>query len=124
MTWLLWLGVVVAVLVVAAIGLRMVGWEVVDDASANGTIVDGPLTLTLLCRFNEAGLIASVHAGSRGAGVVKDMVMLPWDCGLSDYQWQHGMLLPMAGEAAWVRPEGRKAYFIGAVKTLDYEFSP
>ena len=101
-----------------------VRWEAVDDTSANATIVDGPLTLTLLFRFNEAGLIASVHAESRGAGVGKDMVMLPWDCGLSNYRPLHGMLLPMAGEAAWLRPEGRKAYFVGAVKTLAYEFSP
>ena len=101
-----------------------VRWEAVDDTSAKATLVDGPLTLTLLFRFNEAGPIDSVHADSRGAGVGKDMVMLPWDCALSDYQWQHGMLLPMAGEAAWLRPEGRKAYFAGAVKTLDYEFSP
>jgi hypothetical protein len=101
-----------------------VRWEAADDTAANATLVDGPLTLTLLFRFNEAGLIASVHADSRGAGVGTDMVMLPWECGLSNYQSQHGMLLPMAGVAAWLRPEGRKAYFAGAVKTLDYEFSP
>ena len=103
-----------------------VRWEAVDDASANATIVDGPITLTLLFRFNDAGLIASVRAESRGAGVGKDgvMVMLPWDCGLSDYQPQDGMLIPMAGEAAWMRPEGRKAYFVGHVKKLSYEFLP
>ena len=98
-----------------------VRWQAVDDASAKGTIVDCPITLTLLFRFNEAGLIASVLAESRGAGVGKDMVMLPWDCTLSDYQPQDGMLLPMTGEAAWVRPEGRKAYFVGHVKKLSYE---
>ena len=98
-----------------------VRWQAVDDASANATIVDGPITLTLLFRFNEAGLIASVRAESRGAGVGKDMVMLPWDCSFSDYQPQDGMLLPMTGEAAWVRPEGRKAYFVGHVKKLSYE---
>ena len=98
-----------------------VRWQAVDDASAKATIVDGPITLTLLFRFNEAGLIASVLAESRGAGVGKDMVMLPWDCTLSDYQPQDGMLLPMTGEAAWVRPEGRKAYFVGHVKKLSYE---
>jgi hypothetical protein len=52
------------------------------------------------------------------------MVMLPWDCGLSNYQPQDGMLIPMAGEAAWVRPTGRKAYFVGHVKKLRYEFLP
>ena len=88
------------------------------------TLVDGPITATLLFSFNEAGLIASVRAESRGAGVGKDMVMLPWDCALSDYQPQDGMLLPMTGEAAWMRPDGRKAYFVGHVKKLSYEFLP
>ena len=101
-----------------------VRWQAVDDASANATIVDGPITLTLLFRFDEDGLITSVHAESRGAGVGKDMVMLPWDCGLSDYQPHDGMLLPMRGEAAWMRPDGRKAYFVGHVKKLSHEFLP
>ena len=101
-----------------------VQWQAVDDASANATIVDGPITLTLLFRFNEAGLIASVRAESRGAGVGKDMVMLPWECSLSDYQSHDGMLIGMTGEVAWVRPGGRKAYFVGHVKKLSYEFSP
>ena len=103
-----------------------VRWEAVDDASANATIVDGPITLTLLFRFNDAGLIASVRADARGAGVGKDgaMLMLPWDCGLSDYRPQDGMLIPMIGEAAWVRSEGRKAYFVGQVQKLHYEFLP
>lgn len=103
-----------------------VRWEAVGDTSASTTIADGPITLTLLFRFNDAGLIASVRAESRGAGVGKDgvMVMLPWDCGLSDYQRQDGMLIPMAGEAAWVRTGGRKVYFVGHVKTLRYEFFP
>jgi hypothetical protein len=103
-----------------------VRWEAVDDASANATLIDGPITLTLLFRFNDAGLIASVRAEARGAGVGKDgvMLMLPWDCGFSDYRPQDGMLIPMAGEAAWMRPEGRKAYFVGNVQKLHYDFLP
>jgi len=101
-----------------------VRWQAAGSASANATLVDGPITLTLLFTFNEAGLIASVRAESRGAGVGKDMVMLPWDCALSDYQPQDGMLLPMRGEAAWMRPEGRKPYFVGHVNKLSCEFMP
>ncbi|PIY28527.1 MAG: hypothetical protein CO105_15360 [Comamonadaceae bacterium CG_4_9_14_3_um_filter_60_33] len=103
-----------------------VRWEAVDDASASATIVDSPITLTLLFRFNNAGLIASVRSEARGAGVGKDgnMLMLPWDCGLSDYRPQDGMLIPMTGEAAWVRSEGRKAYFVGHVQKLRYAFLP
>lgn len=101
-----------------------VRWQAAGDASANATIVDGPITLTLLFRFNESGLIDSVRAESRGAGVGRDMVMLPWDCACSNYQRQDGMLIPMTGEAAWVRSEGRKAYFVGNVRKLSYEFVP
>jgi hypothetical protein len=103
-----------------------VQWQAVDDAAATATMLDGPITLTMLFRFGDAGLITSVHADSRGAGVGKDgrMVMRPWDCTLSDYRAQDGMLIPMAGEAAWVRPEGRKAYFVGRITSLRYAFLP
>ena len=99
-----------------------VQWEAVDDASANATIVDGPLKLTLLFRFNDAGLIASFRAEARGAGVGKDMVMLPWEGHWSDYRTRDGMTVPFTGEVAWVRPEGRKPYFRGTVTSLTYEF--
>ena len=103
-----------------------VRWEAVDETSANATIADGPITLTLLFRFNEAGFIASVHADARGANVGKDgvMVMLPWECNLSGYSPHDGMLVPTRGEVAWMRPEGRKPYFVGNVKALRYEFLP
>lgn len=101
-----------------------VRWAPVDDTAADATLVDGPITLTLRVRFDDAGLIASVHAESRGAGVdaAGVMTMLPWDCALSNYQRQDGMLIPMTGEAAWVRPEGRTTYFVGHVRTVRYTF--
>ncbi len=99
-----------------------VRWQAVDDTSANATIADGTLTVSLMFDFDDAGLIASVRAAARGAGVGKDMVMLPWVCSLSNYQLRHGMLLPMAGEAAWLRPQGRSAYFKGSVANLSVEF--
>lgn len=101
-----------------------VRWATVDDHSANATLVDGPIALTLLFRFDQAGMINSVHADARGAGVGKDMVMLAWDCTVSNYQVRHGMMVPTVGEAAWLRPEGRKPYFIGTLTSLVYEFAP
>ena len=101
-----------------------VRWEALDDRSANATIVDGPRTLTLLFRFNDAGLIDSARAEARGAMVGKEMVMTPWEGSWSDYQVRDGMTVPMRSEAAWLRPEGRKSYFRGTVASLSYEFSP
>ncbi|MEO8484314.1 MAG: DUF6544 family protein [Acidobacteriota bacterium] len=103
---------------------QRVRWAAVDDRSANATLVDGPIALTLLFRFDDAGLISSVHADARGSGVGKDMVMLPWDCTVSNYQLRHGMMVPTRGGAAWMRPEGRKPYFIGNLTSLAYEFAP
>jgi hypothetical protein len=102
-----------------------VRWEAFDDRAANATIVDGPLTLTLLFRFNDANLIDSFRAEARGGAMVgKEMVMLPWEGSLSDYQTRDGMTVPFAGEVAWMRPEGRKPYFAGTVTALSYEFAP
>lgn len=100
-----------------------VQWTEVDAHSAQATLTDGPISLSLLFRFNEAGLISSVHAGSRGAGAGVEMVMLPWDCALSNYQWHNGMLLPCTGEAAWIRPEGRRTYFVGHLTQVNHEFT-
>ena len=100
-----------------------VQWAAVDGMSANATIVDGPLTLTLLFHFSDAGLVDSVRAEARGGMVGKEMVMRPWECGLSNYQVRDGMTVPISGEAAWVRPDGRKTYFIGSVKSMAYEFA-
>jgi hypothetical protein len=99
-----------------------VRWEAVDDRSANATINDGPLTLTLLFRFNDAGLIESFRAEERGAMDGKEMAMIPWEGNWSNYQVRDGMTVPLTGEVAWMRPEGRRPYFIGTVTSLNYEF--
>jgi len=103
-----------------------VRWEAVDDRSANATLVDGPVTLTMLFRFDDAGLMTSVHADARGVSVGKDgvAVMLPWECSVANYERRDGMMVPTRGEAAWMRPEGRKPYFIGNLTSLAYEFAP
>jgi hypothetical protein len=102
-----------------------VRWEAFDDRAANATIVDGPLALTLLFRFNDANLIDSFRAEARGGAVAgKNMVMLPWEGRWSDYRTRDGMTVPSTGEVAWMRPEGRKPYFVGTVTALSYEFAP
>jgi hypothetical protein len=101
-----------------------VRWQAVDDQSANGTLVDGPGALTLLFRFDDAGLIESFRAEARGGMVGKAMVQAPWEGRFSNHQPRDGMLVPLAGEVAWMRPQGRKVYFKGAVTQLSYEFAP
>lgn len=101
-----------------------VRWEAVDDHSANATMVDDPLSLTLLFRFNDAGLIASIRAEARGGMLGDKMVMAPWEGIWSNYQTHDGVQVPFTGEVAWMRPEGRKPYFVGTVTALTFETSP
>jgi hypothetical protein len=101
-----------------------VRWEAVDDHSANATMVDGPLSLTLLFRFNDAGLIGSFRAEERGGMVGDKLVMAPWEGIWSNYRTHDGVQVPFTGEVAWMRPEGRKPYFIGTVTALAFEFAP
>ncbi|MEC5218452.1 hypothetical protein RCH09_003423 [Actimicrobium sp. GrIS 1.19] len=100
-----------------------VRWEPVDERSAKATLVDGPLALTLLFRFGDDGLIDSFRAEMRGAMVGKEIVMTPWEGSWSDYQRRDGMLVPLSGEVAWMRPEGRRPYFRGTVTSLEYAFT-
>jgi hypothetical protein len=100
-----------------------VRWEAIDERSATASIADDALTLTLLFRFNHDGLIDSVRAEARGGMVGNKVVMMPWECSLSDYQVRDGMTVPIAGEAAWIRPEGRKPYFRGTITAISYEFA-
>jgi hypothetical protein len=101
-----------------------VRWEAVDDRSAHATMQDGPLALTLLFRFDDAGLIGSFRAEARGGMVGKKMVMAPWEGIWSNYQTRDGMQVPCTGEVAWMRPQGRKPYFVGTVTALTFEFAP
>lgn len=102
-----------------------VRWDAVDDHSANATMVDGALALTLLFRFNDAGLIDSFRAEARGGATVGEkMVMLPWEGRYANYQTHGGMSVPMQGEVAWMLPEGRQPYFVGTVTAVAYEFAP
>lgn len=98
-----------------------VRWVAVDARSAKATMADGPLTLTLLFRFNDEGLIDSFRAEARGSMVGKEMVMAPWEGSFSDYRTRDGMRVPNTGEVAWLRPDGRKPYFRGTLTALSYE---
>ena len=100
-----------------------VRWEAVDACSATATLVDGAVALTVLFRFNDDGLIDSVRAEARGGWVGNQVVMMPWECRLSDYRVHGAMTLPFTGEAAWIRPEGRRPYFRGTITSLKHEFA-
>ena len=100
-----------------------VRWEAVDESSAHATLNDGPLTLTLLFRFNAEGLVDTVRAEARDRVVDGRTVAAPWQGRYWHYAMQDGMRVPQEGEAAWLLPKGDKPYWRGTTLSATYEFA-
>ena len=98
-------------------------WEAVDDTSAKATLTEGENTLTLLFRFGKEDLIESVRAEARGRTVAGEMIPTPWEGYWHSYEMRSGMLIPTAGEVAWLMPEGAKPYWRGRITDVDFEFA-
>jgi len=100
-----------------------VRWEAVDDTSAKATLTDGEITVTLLFRFNDEGLIESAYAEARGRTVEGRVLPTPWEGRWGYYELRGGMHIPIEGEVAWLTPEGRKPYWRGRITNVTYEFA-
>lgn len=95
-----------------------VHWTAVDDQHADVTVRDGDLVITLRFGFDAGGLLRSVRSERRGRSVAGEVIPTPWEGLWSDYRKVGDRLVPMAGEVAWLLPEGRKPYWRGTVTEL------
>jgi len=100
-----------------------VRWTANDATSAYATLSDGPLTLTMLFRFNADGLIDSVWAAARERMVGKHTEPAAWEGRWRNYTQRNGMVIPLEGEVVWLLPEGAKPYWRGRITTLEYTFA-
>jgi hypothetical protein len=100
-----------------------VSWEAVDDHSANATLTEGDISITMLFTFNEQGLIHSVRTEARGRAVGGEVIPTPWQGRFWNYEERGGMLVPLDGEVAWLLPEGTKPYWRGHITEIIYEFA-
>lgn len=102
-----------------------VRWTAVDDSTADATMGDGGIELTLRFRFGPDGLIESVHADSRGHTSPDGTVeQLPWEGRWTDWERRGGMVIPTRGEVGWVFPDGYRPYWRGRIVRIEYEFTP
>jgi hypothetical protein len=98
-----------------------VRWEAVDGDAANATLADGDVSATLLFRFDDTGLIASVSAAARGRTVQGAVVPTPWAGRWWNYETRDGMRVPLEGEVSWLLPGGAKPYWRGRLVRPIYE---
>ncbi|HMS85284.1 MAG TPA: hypothetical protein PKD12_16705 [Nitrospira sp.] len=97
-------------------------WEDVGQHSARATFTDGSISVTMMFTFGMDGLIESIRADERGRLVGEKIIPTPWEGRWTEYRLMDGMRVPMAGEVAWLLPEGRKPYWRGRIRKLRYEF--
>lgn len=101
-----------------------VRWLPVDEHLARATLSDGELAVTLSFSFDDQGLMTACRADGRGRSVRGRTVPTPWEGRWSDHQWHDGVRVPMAGEVAWLLPEGRRPYWRGRVMRLRHGTAP
>jgi len=99
-----------------------VRWQPIDNNAAEAVLNDGATSVTLLFRFNDAGLIESVYADSRNRTVNGRLVPTPWEGRWQKYAMWHNVLVPLEGEVAWLAAEGRQPYWRGRITNIQYEF--
>lgn len=100
-----------------------VRWQAVDDTSADATLHDGTIAVTLRFHFGADGLIERVGTEARGRSVGGRPVMTPWEGRWSGPAQRGGMWVPLEGEVAWITPQGRKPYWRGTLEHLAHDFA-
>jgi hypothetical protein len=98
-------------------------WEAVDDSQARATLTDGSITVTLLFRFDDQGLIDAVRSEGRYRDVEGTQIPTAWQGRFWDYQRRDGMLIPLAGEVGWQPEEGSRPYWRGRIDRIDYQYA-
>lgn len=98
-------------------------WEAVSDRSAQGTLTEGNISITLIFTFNEQDLIDGVQAEARGRTVGGKVIPTPWYGRFWNYEERSGMQVPLDGEVAWLLPDGAKPYWRGSITEIIYELA-
>ncbi|GMV47109.1 MAG: hypothetical protein AMXMBFR66_25070 [Pseudomonadota bacterium] len=101
-----------------------VHWQAVDERRARASVRDRAREATLEFEFGSDDLVAAVRAPARGRMVGARLVATPWEGRWSRYEERSGMLIPQAGEVAWLLPGGRRPYWRGTLGRIDYGFAP
>ena len=95
-----------------------VRWQAVDSRSADATVQDGDVQVTLRFRFGSDGFVDTVTAASRARLVGGVSRPAPWQGRFWNYALRHGLRVPLQGEVAWLLPGGAMPYWRGRVTAL------
>ncbi len=101
-----------------------VRWQAVDRQSADASVENSGIRVSLRFHFDSDGLVDTVTAASRSRLVGKVNKPAPWQGRFWNYAWRGGMRVPQQGEVAWLLPGGASPYWRGRISRLVYEATP
>ena len=97
-----------------------VHWTPLNDSTARASLTVAKTSVSLDFRFGRNGLVQSIYSPSRFRDVNGTAVPTPWEARVSRYVERAGLQVPSTGEAAWLLPNGRLAYWRGELVDLVY----
>ncbi len=99
-------------------------WRAIDNHSAEATLTDGNLEVSMVFRFSEDHLVRSVRSNGRSRMVAGETVKTPWEGHWEKYERHQGMLVPARGEVAWILNDAKRhPYWRGTLQRIDYRFA-
>jgi hypothetical protein len=96
-------------------------WSALDDSTARATLRDSSTMVSLDFHFGADNLVTRVYAAARGRDVHGHSIPTPWQGRWLHYERRAGLLVPVAGEVAWLLPEGALPYWRGRLIEVAYE---
>jgi hypothetical protein len=94
-------------------------WTAVDDSTARATISDAGITVTVTVQFAASGEIIRI-AADRYRDVNGVGVLTPFRGSWSGYRRVDGMMVPSAGEAGWILPEGAHDFWRAEITAFEF----
>jgi hypothetical protein len=95
-------------------------WREVDDSTAEATLRDGDVQVSVQFRFDAAGDLISIYVPERGRDVKGVSVPTPWVGRFWGHQEMDGLRIPLEGEVAWVVDGVEVPYWRGRVASVTY----
>ena len=96
-------------------------WTAIDDSTAEATLRDGDVTVSLEFRFAPTGEVREIYADRRFRGETEDPRYAPWIGRFSAYELMDGYRIPTRAEVAWVLDGEERAYWRGRIEWARYE---
>ncbi len=99
-------------------------WSAIDDSTAQATLTDNGVTVSLEFRFNASDEVAGIYTPARWGTFDGGYKQVPWEGRFSNYAIRGGMLVPSQAEVGWYLDGKWRPAWKGTLVEATYGFAP